>query len=159
MRLGMSLNLIHNCFLLNEILHYMAELKHYHVRHAETTVPVYLCGDIAHGLADSDRNVINGNLELFEMEIPHMAEFHFKNTDSHFEATFGFSAEERKGGSVDLDTVKKVMFDNAERWPVEEITGYLEIGGPKLGRDYSDRLLGDAIRESLEALRAVFGSF
>ena len=142
-----------------EIARFMRELGEYHRCNPDTTVPVYLCGDISHGLADSDRNVIHGNMELFRTGIPHMAEFHFKNTDRYFESTFGFSAEERLRGIVDLKEVKRLIYDRADSWPVDEVTGYLEIGGPKLGRDYSDPLLGDALRESLDALRDAFGPF
>ena len=39
---------------------------------------------------------------------------------------------------------------------MEDLTGYLELGGPKLGRDYSDPLLRDELVESIEAIREVF---
>ncbi len=141
-----------------EICFYMDELSTYHIAHRGETVPVHLCGDISHGFADSERRVIHGNVELFLMEIPHMVEFHFKNTDSHFESTFGFSPDECTRGVVDLYELKDLIFDSAEEWPVDEVTGYLEIGGPKLGRDYSDRDLRRNLVESLAALRTVFGS-
>jgi hypothetical protein len=38
------------------------------------------------------------------------------------------------------------------------MTGYLEIPGPKVGRDYSDPLLGRMLMESLEALKRHFPS-
>ena len=141
-----------------EITRYMGELSAYHEAHPDTTVPVFLCGDISHGFADAERKVIHGNVELFRIGIPHMVEFHFKNTDDHFESTFGFSPEERKRGIVDLHELKDLIFDSETLWPVDEIIGYLEIGGPKLGRDYSDRDLGRSLVESLSALRSVFGS-
>ena len=45
---------------------------------------------------------------------------------------------------------------HAEVIPVREIVGYLEIGGPKTGRDYSDWKLEGALRESLRYLSEVF---
>jgi ribulose-phosphate 3-epimerase len=36
------------------------------------------------------------------------------------------------------------------------MTGYLEIGGPKLGRDYTDVQLEDQLRQSLKHLKEVF---
>jgi hypothetical protein len=47
----------------------------------------------------------------------------------------------------------KTVFDIARRraayWPVREVVGYLEIGGPKLGRDYSDYKLERQLEESI----------
>jgi ribulose-phosphate 3-epimerase len=124
----------------------------------DATVPVYLCGDISHGIADAQRRVVHGNLELFEFSIPWMAEFHFKNTDAIFNSTFGFSPEEQTRGIVDLRQVRAVIERNAGAWPVKEVVGYLEIGGPKVGRDYSDPELGGHLRASLRALKEVFST-
>jgi hypothetical protein len=41
-------------------------------------------------------------------------------------------------------------------FPRGEVTGYLEIAGPKLGREYADRHLERMLVESLQALKAVF---
>jgi ribulose-phosphate 3-epimerase len=136
----------------------MEQLASFRGEDVAARAPVYLCGDISHGYADMNREIIHGNLQLFEIEIPYMVEFHFKNTDDHFESTFGFSAAERSRGIVDLEAVKTLIERNADKWPVEDVTGYLEIGGPKLGRDYSDPELKRQLSESLEALRKVFGS-
>jgi hypothetical protein len=43
-----------------------------------------------------------------------------------------------------------------ELFPVKYPIGYLEISGPKTGRDYSDRLLRKSLSESLLALKNVF---
>jgi sugar phosphate isomerase/epimerase len=133
------------------------ELGAFHAAHASTTVPLQLCGDISHGVADADGKVIHDNWSLFEMQIPWMREFHFKNTDAIFNSTFGFGPEERKKGIVDLERVKSLLEGNASRFPCEEIIGYLEIAGPKVGREYSDRHLERMLVESLQALTAVFG--
>jgi hypothetical protein len=133
------------------------ELNAWHTSHASTTVPLHLCGDVSHGIADADGRVTHDNWSLFEMQIPWMREFHFKNTDAIFNSTFGFGPEERKKGIVDLERVKSLLEGNASRFPCEEIIGYLEIAGPKVGREYSDRHLERMLVESLQALTAVFG--
>lgn len=131
-------------------------LNDYYAQNPSNTVPVWLCGDISHGLADAHKNIVHSNIELFEHAIPMMCEFHFKNTDSIYNSTFGFSEEERKKGIIDLQEVKQLCEDNKDKWPVEEVVGYLEIGGPKIGRDYSDPLLENELRESLRAIKEVF---
>jgi len=132
------------------------ELAAWHAARAAATVPLQLCGDISHGIADSEGRVVHDNWSLFEMGIPWMREFHFKNTDAIFNSTFGFDPGERKKGIVDLARLKGLIEANAGRFPCRELTGYLEIGGPKLGRDYSDRHLERMLVESLQALKAVF---
>ncbi len=133
------------------------EMGAVHAADPDGTVPVRFCADISHGLADRDRRVVVDNWRLFEAGIPHTHEFHFKNTDDRFDRTFGFSAEERARGIVDLARFKTLIDANARRFPVREIVGYLELPGPKTGRDYTDNLLGPALVESLAALKAVFG--
>jgi len=132
------------------------ELDAYHAGHPSTTVPLRLCGDISHGIADADGRVLHDNWSLFEMQIPWMREFHFKNTDAIFNATFGFGPEERSRGIIDLPRLKRLLCTNAGRFPGAEVTGYLEIAGPKIGREYADRHLERMLVESLQALNAVF---
>lgn len=132
------------------------ELGAYHAAHAATTVPFHLCGDISHGLADAEGKVLHDNWSLFEMQIPWMREFHFKNTDAIFNSTFGFDPAERKKGIVDLPRLKRLIDSNADRFPCGEVTGYLELPGPKLGREYTDRHLERMLVDSLQALKAVF---
>lgn len=143
---------------LPEELNYMlGTLNGYHQRHPQTTVPVYLCSDIGHGYADAEGKVVYDNWRLFEHQVPYMAEFHFKNTDALFDSTFGFSAEESKRGIVDLIRLKQLIEGNRDRFPVDHLVGYLEIGGPKLGRDYSDRRLRDMIEQSIAPIKDCFG--
>jgi sugar phosphate isomerase/epimerase len=118
--------------------------------------PLLLCADISHGIADAGRKVVHDNWSLFEWEIPWMWEFHFKNTDAVFDSTFGFAPEERARGVVDLQRLKRLIRENADRFPVKEITGYLELNGPKTGRDYTDVHLERMLVQSLEAIKAVF---
>jgi ribulose-phosphate 3-epimerase len=127
-----------------------------HAAAREDTVPVRFCGDISHGVADEQKRVIHDNWDMFELEIPWMWEFHFKNTDSIFNSTFGFGPEEQRRGIVDLHRLKALLEANAARFPTNDVTGYLELPGPKLGRDYTDKLLRSELEESLAALREVF---
>ncbi len=139
-----------------EITEMMTRAATFHKAHPDRSVPVYLCGDISHGVADRAHNVIHSNWDLFVHAAPWMSEFHFKNTDAVFSSTFGFSPEEKARGIVDLEKFRAVIEQTADRFPVEPVTGYLEIGGPKVGRDYSDPLLGETLRTSLRALKEVF---
>lgn len=119
-------------------------------------VPVYICGDISHGLIDHNNGLVYGHERLFEHAIPWMAEFHFKNTDSSYNSTFGFGSDNDERGIVDLGRIRQIVYENESAWPVEEVVGYLEIGGPKLGRDYSDPLLESQLEDSVDGIRAVF---
>jgi ribulose-phosphate 3-epimerase len=138
-----------------EITGMMGELSSYHKLN-KGTVPVYLCGDVSHGVADEHGRVVHEALDLFALEIPWMAEFHFKNTDARFNSTFGFSLAEQERGHIGLGAVASIIKQKRALWPVEDVVGYLEIGGPKLGRDYSDPLLRKALQDSIEALQGVF---
>lgn len=139
-----------------EILQMMKELQGHHARHPERTVPVWLCGDISHGVADAAKRVVHSNLELFEFAMPWMAEFHFKNTDAIYSSTFGFSPEEQTRGIIDLRQIRALCEKHQVSWPVPEMVGYLEISGPKIGRDYTDLLVGAELEASLAALKEVF---
>lgn len=140
-----------------EMKHYMEEMAADHADGKGATVPAYLCGDISHGLCRQDRSVAATHMKLFEAAIPYMAEFHFKNTDAVYGSTFGFGAGDMARGVVDLRALMRLIDDHAERLPVDQVVGYLEIMGPKIGRDYSDPLLGAELRESLKAIQDVFG--
>ncbi len=140
----------------DEMDYMIGVLNEHHQKNPESTVPVWLCGDISHGLADKNQQVVYSNIELFKHGIPMMSEFHFKNTDKIFGSTFGFSPKEVESGIVDLKEIKEICETSTASWPVEEVIGYLEIGGPKIGRDYSDPLLGSTLRTSLRALKEVF---
>jgi ribulose-phosphate 3-epimerase len=129
-----------------------------HRAHPEETVPTYLCGDISHGLCDAEKRVVHSNLDLFRAGIPWMCEFHFKNTDAIYGSTFGFNDEELKRGIVDLGRIREICESPDASWPVAEVVGYLEIGGPKVGRDYTDPHLGRELQASLRALKRVFAA-
>lgn len=131
------------------------ELDAYHAQHPDTARAGY-CADVAHGYADRDGNVVHSNIELFEAACPYLLELHLKNTDRQFNSTFGFSPDERAKGIVDLAEIRDRLFANASRIPQKSLIAYLEIGGPKIGRDYSDGRLEEALRASLRHVREVF---
>jgi ribulose-phosphate 3-epimerase len=140
-----------------EIRALMEDFAAYHAANPASTVPVYLCGDISHGLADEARRVVEGNVELFEAGLPWMCEFHVKNTDAVFGSTFGFGPEERSRGIVDLPSIFALSRRRDADWPVRRVVAYLEIGGPKLGRDWSDKLLARQLGESLQHAKEALG--
>ncbi len=140
----------------DEILTLMQTFEEFHAQYPSSTVPLYFCGDISHGVADQDGNVLHSNVELFKLEIPYMAEFHFKNTDRIFNSTFGFSEAEKARGIVDLQELKRIIDAHADAWPVNDLVGYLELTHLKFGRDYSDYKLGQVLSESIRAIQQVF---
>jgi hypothetical protein len=140
-----------------EVRAIVSQIDPVHASTPATTVPLLLCGDISHGVADADGKVVHDNWSLFEMEIPWMWEFHLKNTDAIFSSTFGFGPEEREKGIVDLHRLKRLIDENGARFPAGDVTGYLELSGPKVGREYTDGHLRRMLVQSIEALQAVFG--
>lgn len=139
----------------DEIRAIAEDLDAYHQSHCDT-VPVGYCTDIAHGYADSGGNVVHTHMELLEATLPWLQELHLKNTDPLFHSTFGFSEAERCRGIVQVPDVVRLLQEKADVIPVDVLTGYLEIGGPKLGRDYSDKNLETQLRQSLEYVKEAF---
>jgi ribulose-phosphate 3-epimerase len=111
------------------------------------------CIDISHGYADADQNVVWDPMELVRAALPWTNEVHLKNTDAIFNSTFGFGPEELKKGIIDVAAFRNLMLAEQDQLPVDDMIGYLEIGGPKLGRDYSDVDLERNLRESLAHLK------
>ncbi len=132
------------------------ELFAYHRQHPGQTAGFGYCTDVAHGYADRDGKVVWDNMQLFEASLPHLHHIHLKNTDSLFNSTFGFMQAERERGIVDVPAVRDLLLARASVIPLRRIVGYLEIGGPKTGRDYSDWQLEVMLRESLRYLQDVF---
>lgn len=114
----------------------------YHENHPDDTVHFGYCGDISQGLANEKGEVIEQNEDYFLAAIPHLYEFHFKNTDCIFHETFGFEPENVKRGIVSVERVRAILLQNQDRLPVKVIIGYLGLLGPKIGRDYTDLQLG-----------------
>lgn len=136
-----------------EIAALMGELDRHHREHEASTAAARLCVDVAHGYADAEGRVRWDNRQLFEASLPWLHEVHLKNTDALFNATFGFSEAERARGIVKVEEFRELLVREAHRLPVGAVVGYLEIGGPKFGRDYSDRRLEGELRASLAWLR------
>ena len=134
----------------------MAELGEYHAAHADTAVPGY-CIDIAHGWAGRDKQIRVDHWGLLEAGLPWCRELHLKNADASYDKTFGFSPDERKKGVIDVAATRTWLEQRADQLPVQELVGYLEISGPKLGRDYSDCELEGLLRASLAYLGEAWG--
>lgn len=132
------------------------ELAAYHAANAGSTARVGYCSDIAHGYLDAAGNPGFNNVELLEATLPWLYEIHLKNTDNRYNSTFGFEPENLKKGIVDVSLFRDILLRRANEIPVKEITGYLEIGGPKHGRDYTDSFLDSQLRESLRHLKETF---
>jgi len=142
---------------LPEELQLMADtLEAHHREHRETTVPVGFCFDVSHGYADSTGAVRCTPLALLETALPHLMELHLKNTDARFDRTFGFTPEECRRGIVDVAEVRSFLLKHQSRLPVDVMVGYLEVPGPKIGRDYTDSALEPALRLSLRHVKATF---
>jgi len=102
------------------------------------------------------------HFQLFEATLPYLYEIHLKNTDDRYHSTFGFQEDNLKNGIIDVGEFRKLIDANESLIPVDKLHCYLEIGGPKLGRDYSDIDLEVQLRESLQHLKSSFmdvGSF
>ena len=140
----------------HEIREMADELLAHHRQNPNETATVGYCVDIAHGYADQKENVQFDNLALLKATLPYINHLHLKNTDSLFNATFGFGEAERQKGIVDISAVRQILFDHADVIPGDTLVGYLEISGPKTGRDYSDYKLADMLRESLRYLKETF---
>ena len=98
------------------------------------------------------------NVDLFQAALPYLHHVHLKNTDPIFNATFGFAPDERQQGIVDVALFRDLLLDAARAGtlPVDTVVAYLEVGGPKTGRDYSDWQLEQMLRASLRHVREVF---
>ena len=114
------------------------------------------CMDISHGYANANKQVIFDPMALMRAALPWTNEVHLKNTDAIFNSTFGFGPEELKKGIIDVAAFRDLMLTEAAALPVDDMIGYLEIGGPKTGRDYSDPDLERNLRESLAHLKATW---
>lgn len=104
------------------------------------------CADVSHGVYDSAARQMHSPEACFEACLPRLAEVHLKNTDARCESTFGFGPTDLPRGVIDLRRFRDLVGDR-------DVVGYLEIGGPKLGRDYSDPQLEAQLRASLAHCR------
>jgi ribulose-phosphate 3-epimerase len=143
--------------LVSEIQSMAGELEAHH-RAMPGTSGIGFCIDTSHGWADHDGVVRETPEQLITASLPWLAELHLKNTDALFNSTFGFSEAERARGIVDLALVRDLLNANATVIPLKKQVAYLEIGGPKLGRDYSDCKLEDMLRASISHIKEVFAA-
>ena len=132
------------------------ELTAYHEANVDSTAKIGYCTDIAHGYLNADESEGFNHIELFKASLPWLYEIHLKNTDDRFNSTFGFQAANVEKGIVDVAHFREMLVENADIIPVETMGCYLEIGGPKLGRDYSDGQVAEQLRESLIYLKENF---
>ncbi len=132
------------------------ELLEYHAANSGTTSRIGYCLDVSHGYADCEKRVVWDNMQLLEAALPYTTELHLKNTDALYNSTFGFSDEQRKKGIVDIPAIRDYLHAHSKQLPVTDLTGYLEIGGPKTGRDYTDCHLEEDLRVSLRYLKEAF---
>lgn len=139
-----------------EIRAWGEELTAYHQAYPERTAAFGYCVDVAHGYADRDGCVVWDHMHLLQAALPYTRALHLKNTDQRYEATFGFTEEERERGIIQIAAVRELVLTHADQIPVDTLVGYLEIGGPKLGRDYSDHKLERQLRESFRYLKTVW---
>ncbi|MDR3708783.1 MAG: ribulose-phosphate 3-epimerase [Capsulimonadaceae bacterium] len=139
-----------------EIASFALELHEDNERFPDETVPVRYCADISHGHADADGRVHTDNYAMLEACLPHLQELHLRNTDALFDKTFGFTPSDRATGIVKIDELRRFIQDRAFVLPNRNITGYFEISGPKLGRDYTDSRLEEQLRSSLSYLKETF---
>jgi ribulose-phosphate 3-epimerase len=139
-----------------EIRQMGAELAAWHRRYPHTTARVGFCADIAHGYADRDGRVRCDHLQLLASTLPYLLELHLKNTDAGYCSTLAFGREQRGQGVIEIRPVRELLLSSAAQIPVSMLVGYLEIDGPKLGRDSSDPRLGDHLRSSVRYLKQVW---
>lgn len=133
------------------------ELRAYHSEYQDTASIGY-CFDISHGYVDETRRVRHTSFELLDAALPYITEVHLKNTDALHESTFGFTPVDRERGIIDVESFRNRLLADSARLPVRDLVGYFEIGGPKLGRDYSDCDLEKALRTSIRYLREAFST-
>ncbi|MEE9403938.1 MAG: ribulose-phosphate 3-epimerase [Algisphaera sp.] len=132
------------------------ELTAYHRDNPKTTSAIGYCADISHGYLDANGKLGFDHIALFEAALPYMYEVHLKNTDAKYHSTFGFQTADLDRGVVDLAQFSQLLHQQADQLPVDELICYLEIGGPKLGRDYSDVQLEAQLRDSLQYIKQHF---
>lgn len=131
------------------------EMTVYWQEHRDTAARFGFCADVSHGWVDERGRLRESHVSLFAATLPYLCEFHWKNTDAIYHETFGFEPENVVRGVVDVRGIWSLLWEGRHLLPERRIIGYLELPGPKLGRDYSDCLLESMLRESLRYLKRV----
>lgn len=131
------------------------ELTLYWQEHKTSAARFGFCADVSHGWIDENGNLREHHLSLFVATFPYLHEFHWKNTDAMYHETFGFEPENMSRGIINVWEIRSLLVQHSHILPEKRLVGYLELPGPKLGRDYSDYLLERMLRESLRYLKRV----
>jgi ribulose-phosphate 3-epimerase len=142
----------------SEILDIAQELRAYHDENPDSTAQIGYCFDVSHGYVDASRKPRWNSMELHKTAFPYTTEMHLKNTDKLSEATFAFCPRDRERGTIDIKRIRDFLLENPDQLPFTNLIGYLEIHGPKLGRDYSDSKLEEMLHASIQYLRETFSS-
>ena len=142
--------------LLEEIEGIAGDLNEYHQANSRDTALLGYLVDISHGYVNEDRRMKLTVIQQLEKALPYLQELHLRNTDRYLEKTFGFTPEERERGSVRVEEVRDFLISHEDIIPNRRLVGYLEIPGPKFGRDYSDPELEDSLRQSIRYLKNAF---
>lgn len=140
----------------DEISAMAEELTAFHEANTGSTARVGYCTDIAHGYLNQQGKLGYDNVQLFEATLPYLYELHLKNTDERYHSTFGFDEVSLEKGIVDVAHFRRLLIENSKRIPTETMGAYLEIGGPKHGRDYTDCRLDEELRTSIRYLKKNF---
>ncbi|MCK5861438.1 MAG: ribulose-phosphate 3-epimerase [Candidatus Hydrogenedentes bacterium] len=141
----------------DEIRNFADTLDTYH-RNTPETSAIGICFDTSHGYADEEGIVRVKPAALLEASLPWLAEMHLKNTDDMYCSTFGFGEMEQVRGIIELDTVRDMLYRNADQLPHPHLIAYLNVDGPNLGRDYSDKMLEQELEASILHLQSIFSS-
>lgn len=137
-----------------EIRHFADTLDTYH-RNNPDTAAVGVCFNTSHGYTDEEGISRHKPTQMLEASLPWLAELHLKNTDDMYCSTFGFSDVDLVRGIIDIATVRDMLWRNSEKLPDTHLVAYLDVNGPKLGRDYSDRMLEQELEASIRHLKTV----
>lgn len=141
-------------------IHAMAsELEDYHIAHPDHTALVRFCADVSHGYTDKKKLVKWDTYRILNASLPYLHELHLKNTDAQYIDSFGFTKEELNNGIIRGEEVQRFLLDHASALPTKHLIGYLELPGPKLGRDSTDEMLESQLRESIGYLKKTFAHY
>jgi ribulose-phosphate 3-epimerase len=140
----------------DEITSLATELRAHHAASPHSRAKPGYCIDVAHGYADAGKRILHDHFSLMRAALPWTCEIHLKNTDNLYNSTFGFTPADLDRGIIDIPAIRDFYLQNASSLPINQLVGYLEIGGPKLGRDYSDPQLEPQLRQSLQYLKSTW---
>lgn len=109
------------------------------------------CVDVAHGYLNESGKVVHDHWDLIQATLPWLHELHLKNTDARYHSTFGFGPG-TEHGIIDIGALRDFFRLHRADMRNPHPIAYLEIGGPKIGRDNTDPHLEAELRASLRAI-------